>query len=62
MNANVEKILNEFESTRGFGAIEIIYNNGVVVTIHIKKTLKMTSNEPNSPREYRGQNGQHENR
>jgi len=60
MNTAVVKILNEFEVSHGFGAVEIIYNIGLAVTVHIKRTLKMTSNETNRPREYRGPNGGNE--
>jgi hypothetical protein len=55
MNASVEKILTEFEVSRGFGSVEIIYCNGVAASLHVKKTHKLTSNfAPNSRRENRG--------
>jgi len=55
MNPALEKMLREFAQTRFFGSVEIIYNNGAPITVHVKKTLKMTgSNEPNSQREHRG--------
>jgi hypothetical protein len=56
MNASVEKILRDFETTHAFGAVELIFGNGQVVMVHIKRTLKMTSGEPNTQRENRGNN------
>jgi hypothetical protein len=54
MNSRVERILREFESTHAFGSVEVIFINGVAVTLHVKKTHKLTANsEPNRQREQR---------
>ncbi|MBZ5644924.1 MAG: hypothetical protein LAO19_19365 [Acidobacteriia bacterium] len=52
MNAALEKMLNELEASRTFGAVEIIYCDGKPVTLHIKRTLKMSGN-PDIQRENR---------
>ena len=58
MNTLVERILKEFETTRGFGSVEVIFINGAAVTIPVKNTHKLTSNtEQNTQRENRGTNG-----
>ena len=55
MNTALEKILKDFETQHGFGSVEIVFCNGAAVTVHVKKTHKLTSNfEPNSQRENRG--------
>jgi hypothetical protein len=65
MNAAVERILKEFETTHAFGSAEVIFCNGVAVTVHVKKTHKLSSSTPvNTQRENRGfENGnqQHQN-
>jgi hypothetical protein len=41
MNAAVERILREFESTRAFGSVEIVFINGVPITFHVTKNSQV---------------------
>ena len=64
MNPALEKMLREFEQLRLYGNVEISYQNGVPVAVHVKKTYKLSSAErPALNRETRGdQHGQSESR